>query len=68
MQSWGVRITWFDWNTTRGYEGIDGGGGGGFQKSLDTRKKGSEKISISISSIICILQNQQEGAPKKLNH
>ena len=34
---------------------------GGLRKFLDTRNGGSDKI--------CILQNQQEGgAPKKLNH
>ena len=40
--------------------------GGGFQKFLDTRKGGSEKIRGALK--ICILQNQQEGGPpKKLN-
>ena len=42
---------------------------GGLWKFLDTRKGDSEKIRVWGALKICILQNQQEGgAPKKLNH
>ena len=44
--------------------------GGGAPKFLDSRKGGSEKtVGLGgLASKICILQNQQErGAPKKLN-
>ena len=57
---------------TRGYEDIEGVGGGGLRKFLDTLKGGSEKI-VGLGGEapkICLLQNQQErgkGAPKKLN-